>query len=183
MRGQFISNEPFGRMTTIENTTTSDLEFIYSLFDSAIEYQKRNGYSVWRGYDKDALKNDIDAGNQYKILIDSQIAIVFSVCYSDKIIWRDRELGNSVYLHRIVVNPVFKGQKLFGQILTWAIDHSKRKGLSSIRMDTWGDNPTIIDYYKSFGFSFIETYTTPDSTELPSQHRNLGLALLEMRLE
>jgi ribosomal protein S18 acetylase RimI-like enzyme len=148
-----------------------------------MEYQRKNGYSVWRGYDKEVFKKDIAAGNQYKILIDSQIAIVFSVCYSDKVIWRDKELGNSVYLHRIAVNPIFKGQRLFGKILSWAIDHAKRKGLSSVRMDTWADNPTIIEYYKSFGLNFIENYITPDSPELSSQHRNLGLALLELKLE
>lgn len=169
-------------MRKIENTKTADLEFIYGLFDQAIEYQKRKGYSVWKGYDKDAFQKDIDAGNQYKITIDSQIAIVFSVCYSDSVIWRDKENGDSLYLHRIAVNPSFKGQKLFGEILNWAKEHARKKQLNFIRMDTWGDNPSIIEYYKSFGFSFIENYTTPDSLELPSQHRNLGLALLEMRL-
>ena len=90
-------------------------------------------------------------------------------------------MGNSIYLHRIVVNPEFKGQRLFGTILDWAIEHSKQKGLSSIRMDTWAANPTIIDYYKSFGFAFIENYTTPDSEELPVHNRNLALTLLEYK--
>ena len=25
-------------------------------------------------------------------------------------------------------------------------------------MDTWADNPTIINYYKTFGFQFIENF-------------------------
>lgn len=90
--------------------------------------------------------------------------------------------GKSIYLHRIVVNPEFKGQRQFGTILNWAIEHSKQKGLSSIRMDTWADNPTIINYYKSFGFRFVENYTTPDSEELPVHNRNLAMALLEYGL-
>ena len=67
--------------------------------------------------------------------------------------------GNSIYLHRIVVNPEFKGQKLFGEILDWAIEHSKQNGLDSVRMDTWAANPTVIEYYKGCGFAFIENYT------------------------
>lgn len=169
-------------MKKIEHTTTTDLEFIYTLFDQAIAYQQRKGYPVWKGYDKNAFRQDIEAGNQYKILIDAQIAIVFSVCYTDKVIWREKENGTAVYLHRIAVNPAFKGQQLFGAILDWTKAHALEKGLAFIRMDTWADNPTILEYYKSYGFSFVENYTTPDSTELPSQHRNLGLALLEMRL-
>jgi len=81
-----------------------------------------------------------------------------------------------------VVNLDFKGQKLFGTILDWAIDHSKRKGISSIRMDTWAENPAIINYYKSFGFKFIENYTTPNNEELPIHNRNLALTLLEYKL-
>jgi hypothetical protein len=45
------------------------------------------------------------------------------------------------------------------------------------------NNPIIIDYYKSFGFRFIENYTTPDSPALPVHDRNLSLALLEYNLE
>ena len=90
--------------------------------------------------------------------------------------------ANAIYLHRIVVNPEFKGRKLFGKILEWVIDHSKQKGISHIRMDTWAANPTIVDYYKKFGFSVIENYTTPDSDELPVHNRKLALTLLEYSL-
>jgi ribosomal protein S18 acetylase RimI-like enzyme len=161
----------------------SDLPQIFELFKRSIDYQEKKGYPVWLNYDKKAIIKDIEDKNQYKVLIDSQIAIVFSVCYSDKVIWRSMDSGNSIYLHRIVVNPEFKGQKLFGAILEWVIQHSKHKGLSSIRMDTWAANPTIIEYYKSFGFIFIENYTTPDSEELPVHNRNLALTLLEYKLQ
>lgn len=46
-------------------------------------------------------------------------------------------------------------------------------------MDTWGENQSILDYYMSYGFKFVENYTTPSTLNLPIQHRNLYLALLE----
>lgn len=164
------------------HTVKSDLELIYELFEHSITYQEKKGYPVWRNYDKNALVKDIEEKNQYKVVSDGKIAIVFSVRYSDKVIWREMDEGNSIYLHRIVVNPEFKGQKLFGTILDWVIAHSRQKGLAHIRMDTWAANPTIIEYYKSFGFEFIENYTTPDSEELPVHNRNLALTLLEYKL-
>jgi hypothetical protein len=48
-------------------------------------------------------------------------------------------------------------------------------------MDTWANNPVIIQYYQSFGFEVVERFTTPDSVELPLHNRNLALALLEYR--
>ena len=108
--------------------------------------------------------------------------MVFSVCYSDKILWREMETGDSIYLHRIVVNPKFKGQRLFGLILEWAIRHAKNRGIKFIRMDTWANDQNIIDYYKGFGFRFIEDFNTPDIPELPVHNRNIPLALLEYNL-
>ena len=92
-------------------------------------------------------------------------------------------MGNAIYLHRIVVNPSFKGQKQFKKTLKWTQEFAKKKELKYIRMDTWAENPNIINYYKSFGFKHIEDYTTPNTTELPEQHRNLKVALLELELE
>ncbi|HEY5825578.1 MAG TPA: GNAT family N-acetyltransferase [Cyclobacteriaceae bacterium] len=169
-------------MFQIINTELSDLPQIFGLFEDSISYQEKKGYPVWKDYDKNAIIKDIENRNQYKVVVDSQTGIVFSVCYTDKVIWRELDKGDSIYLHRIVVNPEFKGQKLFGTILNWVIEHVKQKGLSSIRMDTWAANPTIINYYKSFGFTFVENYTTPDTAELPIHNRKLALTLLEYKL-
>lgn len=166
----------------VKNTEMSDLVLVFTLFEQSINYQEKKGYPVWRNYDRNAIIKDIENKNQYKIVIDSRMAIVFSICHTDKIIWRDFDKGDAVYLHRIVVNPEFKGQKLFGKILDWSISHCQQNKLSSIRMDTWADNPTIIEYYKAFGFSVVENYTTPDSSELPVHNRNLVLTLLEYRI-
>lgn len=169
-------------MVDVRNTEMSDLAQIFALFEDSINYQEKKGYPVWKHYDKHAIIRDIENKNQYKVVVDSKTGIIFSICYTDKVIWRELDKGDSVYLHRIVVNPELKGQKLFGKILDWVIEHSKQKGLSSIRMDTWAANPNIINYYKSFGFTIIENYTTPDTEELPVHNRNLALTLLEYRL-
>lgn len=166
----------------VKNTIEEDLPFIYSLFERAIDYQKSKGYPVWAGYDKQTLINDITNGLQYKIVIDDKIACIFSICYEDSIIWRDREQGDAIYLHRIVVNPLMKGLKQFEKVLIWAKNHARERNMKYIRIDTWGNNPNIIDYYKSFGFYFIENYTTLNSPDLPVQHRDLYLALLEFEV-
>ena len=165
--------------TKIINTSLNDLDTIYGLFESAIVYQKKNTYPVWKGYDKTALTKDIKEGNQYKIIIGNQIAMLFSVCYSDPLIWGERENGDALYLHRIVVNPEFKGKKLFAMVLAWSIFHGRLNHLPLIRMDTWAENPIMINYYKSFGFNYVDECTTPDSEELAFQNRNLKVALLE----
>ena len=67
-------------------------------------------------------------------------------------------------------------------MLNWAKQFARQNNLKFVRMDTWADNEKIIDYYKLFGFEFIENYKTPNVPELPIQNRNLDVALLEMKL-
>jgi ribosomal protein S18 acetylase RimI-like enzyme len=169
-------------MIVVENTTPVDLPLIFSFFEHSADYQEKNGYPSWRNYDRDALINDIKAGNQYKVVAYGQPAMVFSVRYSDRVIWREREAGDSLYIHRMVVNPACKGKRLFGEVLDWATRHAKSKGLRFVRMDTWADNPPLISYYASFGFRFVEHFTLPDSPELPVHNRGLRVALLEFAI-
>ena len=167
----------------IHHTEPEDLDQVFEFFDASIQYQEKHGYPVWKNYDKNAVRRDQQNQLQYKVVADSEMAIVFSVCCDDKILWREREKGDALYLHRIVVNPKFKGQRLFGVILEWAIREGKQRDLKYIRMDTWAADLKIIDYYKGFGFEFIENYTTPDTDLLPVHNRNLALVLLELKVD
>ena len=160
----------------------ADLPFIFELFDQSVIYQQSRGYPDWKNYDRDAIARDAENNNQYKLMLGDTIGIVFSACYTDKLIWRQMDKDDSIYLHRIVVNPACKGHQLFGAILNWAVEHAKQKGYSNIRMDTWAANQNIIRYYENFGFSIVEKYTTPDIAALPVHNRNLEMALLEFTI-
>ena len=166
----------------IVHTTREDLDTVFLLFKQVTLAQAKDGYKVWRSVDKEALERDVEKRCQYKILRGGRILCLFSVLSSDPFIWRSRENGDAIYLHRIVANPDFKGQKQFEKVLAWAIQYAHQNGIKFIRMDTWADNEKLIGYYKSFGFEFIENYKTPDIPELPMQNRNLDHALLELKV-
>lgn len=166
----------------IKKADPTDLEIIFQLFEEAINFQKQNNYIGWKEYDQTFLSNEVNNGFLYKIIVDDAIACIFSICYADPFIWREMEQGNALYLHRIVLNRKFAGKRLFEKVLEWSIYHAHTENLQYIRMDTWAENEKIIDYYKSYGFRYIETYTTGNNIELPIQHRNLNITLLEFSL-
>jgi len=160
--------------------TLNDLPVIYHLFEEAIAYQQKNNYTGWKNYDKPFLQRDVESGLLYKIVSNETICGIFSICYADPFIWREKEKGDALYLHRIVANRHVNGEPVFGQVLDWAKHFAQEKRLRFIRMDTWAENNKIIGYYRSYGFSLVETYITPDTPDLPLQHRNLHIALLEL---
>lgn len=166
----------------VENSTMEDLDFICWMYEEAIKYQKKNNYFGWESIDKIHLKNEIKNKLNFKITQGNDILCVFGVVFSDPLIWREKDKETSIYLHRIVVNPNFKGQKQFEKVLQWAKGYSVENGLDTIRMDTWTKNPAIIEFYKKYGFKVVEEYKTGDTDKLPEQHRNLDITLLEYRL-
>ena len=119
---------------------------------------------------------------QYKIASGTNVLCIFSIQYNDPFIWRDKDQNDAIYIHRIVVNPNFKGQRLFQKVLDWVKQLTAQNNLKFVRMDTWADNLKIIEYYKSFGFQFIENYQTTNATELPIQNRNLNVTLLQLEV-
>ncbi|MFZ5973292.1 MAG: GNAT family N-acetyltransferase [Bacteroidota bacterium] len=163
--------------------TFADLDIILGLFEEAIRYQRDNDYIGWKSMDVDFLKADIRHGLLYKVLSEGRILGVFSVCFVDKLIWRDKEKGDAIYLHRIVLNRAYAGAKIFGLVLHWATSYARKNRLRYVRMDTWAENAKLIGYYQRYGFRVIENYTTEDTNELPIQHRNLKVALLELEIK
>ena len=113
----------------IINTTKDDLEFIYFLFEEAIAYQQRKNYPGWNGFDKDVIIKDIEHQQQCKIISGKEILCIFSIVKSDPYIWRNKDKGDAIYLHRIIVNPLHKGHKQFAKIIQWAIDYAKQQKL------------------------------------------------------
>ena len=166
----------------IQPTNLKDLPSIYNFFDQAIDYQKRNNYPVWPDYDKGLLIRDIEENKQFKLVVDDQMACVFTICYEDKIVWREKDTGDSLYLHRVAVNPIFKGNRLFGHINNWCAKRAEKNNLLYVRMDTWADNPSLVNYYMEFGYEIVEYFMTPDSDELPIQQRGNNVVLLQLEV-
>src|ERR1044072_859958 len=140
---------------TIMPATLNDLTLIYNLFEEAIRFQKENKYIGWLNYDKEFIKADINQGLLFKIVKADDVLGIFSIYNTDKLIWRDREKDDAIYLHRIVLNRTFQGTKIFNTVLAWSLEYAKTHQRKFIRMDTWADNFKLINYYKGYGFRFI----------------------------
>ncbi|RYY38818.1 MAG: GNAT family N-acetyltransferase [Chitinophagaceae bacterium] len=164
---------------TVARGTQADLPVIMQLYDAAIDYQKRNGFIGWDRIDERFIQQDLDRGLLYVIRNEGTITVVFCICYTDELIWRERERCDALYLHRVVVHPQTRGGRLFERVLEWACVHAAEKGLRYLRMDTWADNERLIAYYEGYGFAFVERHRTGNDAALPEQHRNLNVALLE----
>jgi ribosomal protein S18 acetylase RimI-like enzyme len=167
----------------IVTSTPGDIETIFELYDKAIEYQKLVFHKQWQTFDRSLVKQEIEENRLWKIMVDGSVACIFTVAYSDPLIWGQRDSEPALYIHRIVTNPLFRGQGNVKTIVEWAKEYGRSMGKKYLRMDTWGDNQKLIDYYMKFGFAFVEIITPTNTAVLPKHYEGISLCLLEIALE
>jgi len=168
---------------TITKTLKRDLDRACELFAGAITYQKARGYPQYLHTDRAGVKKAIEEGLHFKVMVGDEIAAVFNILFNDRIIWRHHEIGNAVYLHRIITNQKYKGNLLFEKIRDWAEETlCKKHRRKVIRLDTWANNPNLIKYYERFGFEIIEYFTMPTTPELSSNHWGSDAVLMEYKV-
>lgn len=168
---------------TIVNCTIDDLPLMLEFYDLAREHQKARSNRHWQSFDPELIKKEIEEQRQWKILEGDTVACIFLTIYDDPYIWDERNKDPSVYIHRIVTHPNFRGNGYTRTIIDWAKTHGKALGKQFIRMDTWGDNPKLIEYYVQCGFTFLEIITPDTMGNLPAYYSCVSLSLFEIKIE
>lgn len=159
-----------------------DISGIFNLYDEAVAYQKTKFDKHWLPFDRAMVQKEIEDGKQWKIMEGDVMACIFAIAYEDPFIWKEKNKDPAIYIHRIVTHPGFHGRHYVKAIIEWAKEHAKDKGKQFIRMDTWGDNEKLKDYYVNCGFNFLGTITPEASDKLPQHYSAIFLSLFEIRL-
>jgi len=124
----------------IENSNLTDLIKIFDLYKIATDYMKSKNQVYWPVFSKELIINEIEENRQWKLLINGQIAFIWSTALNDELIWGNKSKEPSLYIHRIATNPEFRGQNLVKKLIDWANEFGKKKKIKYIRMDTVGLN-------------------------------------------
>jgi len=165
-----------------ENVVAEDIETVFELYDKAIAFQKTVFDKTWLGFDAEFVNREIEEYRLWKIVEDRQIACIYSVTYADPVIWGEDSHKSAMYIHRIVTNPDFRGRGYVRSITDWAKMHANENQLRYVRMDTWGDNRKLIDYYKDCGFKYLGETTPEPSDKMPKHYDGISLSLFEIDL-
>ncbi len=167
---------------TIINSQSADIATIFNLYDQAVVFQKTKFDKHWLDFDRDMVQSEIAEGRQWKIMEGEEVACIFAIAYEDPFIWKEKNDDPSIYIHRIVTNPLYRGNGYVKQIIEWAKAHALKNNKKFIRMDTWGDNEALITYYTKCGFNFLGTITPTASKQLPKHYSAIFLSLFEIEV-
>ena len=155
----------------ISNCVIEDVNTIFNLYDAARKLQTARNMVVWPFFEKKFLENEIVNGQQWKIIIDGEIACNWTIALTDKEIWEGKEKGDAIYIHRIVTNPNFRGNNLVTKIVEWAKVYADKINRKYVRLDTLGNNTRLIEHYTKSGFTFLGMFKLTDTKSLPAHYQ------------
>lgn len=163
-------------------STTADKTTIFALYDAAIAHQKQVSHLHWLPFDEALVEREIQEARQWKVILDDQVAAVFVVAYNDPDIWGERDAEPSIYLHRIVTHPDFRGRNLVRTITEWAKNHGQALGRRFLRLDTWAENLKLRELYQRAGYHFLGDAPPANPAGLPSHYSGILLGFYEIAL-
>jgi RimJ/RimL family protein N-acetyltransferase len=166
----------------IANSTPDDIDTIFQLYDEAVKFQKTVFNKHWQGFERSLIEQEISEDRQWKIVIDGQVACIFAITFNDPLIWKQKDQDPSIYIHRIVTNPRFRGGAFVKEIVKWSKEYARSIHKKHVRMDTWGDNEKLRDYYVSCGFEYLGITVMKNTEGLPKHYEGLSLSLFEIKL-
>ena len=157
-----------------------DVKEILRLYDLATELMRCKNQTAWPVFERELVLDHIDENRQFKFVLENNIACVWSIAYSDPLIWGSRDAEPSIYLHRIATNPEFSGQRFVASIATWACGHARENDLRYVRMDTAGENRGLISHYQRCGFHFLGLTQIADTSGLPEHYQDTPISLFQI---
>jgi len=167
----------------ILNSNLKDIETIFEFYDMAIAHQKKVFNKHWQGFSLDLVTQEVDEARQYKIVVSEKVAAVFAVTFSDPQIWGEKDKDPSIYIHRIVTHPDFRGIGSVNLIIEWAKNYAKANAIQYIRMDTWADNEKLLTYYTGCGFNHVGSIKIEPNSGLPKHYEGISLNLFEIEVK
>ncbi|MET6990612.1 GNAT family N-acetyltransferase [Sediminicola arcticus] len=166
----------------ITNSNEADIPEIFKLYRLATSFQETKNCTPWPEFSLELVSKEIAEMRQWKLIIGEHIACVWAVTFKDPEIWGEKDNDKAMYIHRIAINPDFRGQQLVEHIVIWAKAYAKKNTLDYIRMDTVGENFGLISHYKKCGFQFLGLSKLENTKFLPAHYQNAVVSLFQIAL-
>ncbi|MEC0246460.1 GNAT family N-acetyltransferase [Paenibacillus chitinolyticus] len=148
-----------GANLDIRRAGPADTVLLQELYVEAARWRVSQGILLW---DEKTFTQEYIAGlmADYELFIaysGGEAAGCFTLQWSDKSLWGERDRGDAGYLHRLVVTRKLSGLRLGTRLLEWAESYIRRAGKTYFRLDCMSENSGLNAYYRNAGFVYLET--------------------------
>jgi GNAT superfamily N-acetyltransferase len=136
----------------VRHAKAEDIETVESILEEARAWLHGRRVRQWLlPYPKSELVKDIARGEVYLAWIGNEPAGTMTLQPSDEVIWGEAS-DDALYIHRLAVRRKFAGREVGWQLLSWAEEAAASAGKCFLRLDCWGGNRRLCEYYRETGF-------------------------------
>ena len=151
----------------------SDLERVLQITRLCTREMESRKVFQWNEHypDRQSFVSDINSGELYVYCIKDMVVGCVSICFSmdevyKKVSWKTNG-KNSMYIHRLAVDPGYQKQGIGSKLMDFAEKKSKSDGIDSIRLDTFSQNRVNQNFYEARGYIKLEDIYFPLQSEHP----------------
>ena len=145
---------------SIEPAQPVDLDLVVEIVDEAAAWLHAKGITKqWPSPTPSAFKEfmaqQIVRGDVYLArLADGQAVGTFRFDWTDVDLWRD-DSNDGGYVHTFAIRNGAHGQGVGVAMIEWAKQHVRERGKKFLRLDCWGENEPLKNYYTGLGFTLV----------------------------
>ncbi|MDX1315185.1 MAG: GNAT family N-acetyltransferase, partial [Eudoraea sp.] len=117
------------------------------------------------------LEKDVDRGELY--LLENPEGLVGIIALTslmdeeyEAVAWLTPN-QNNLYVHRLAVSPEYQGRGFAQKLMSFAEAFAREANYSSIRLDTFSQNPRNQKFYEQRGYSRLGNVYFPNQSEFP----------------
>ena len=157
----------------IRKAQLKDIDTILVITKQCAQHMTSNGIYQWNEYypNRTAFEKDVERKELY-VLEDNDIIIACVVISTfmdaeyKPIQWLT-ENNNTIYIHRLAVNPNLQNKGFARQLMNFAEQYTIENNYSSIRLDTFSQNPRNQKFYELRGYKCLGSIYFPKQSEHP----------------
>lgn len=138
----------------------TDTETLLTLLEEARKYKLSLGDTAWGDcpFTEEDIVLRLNSDGCYVVEIDGSLAGSISLIWDDEHNWGEVGVNKQAgYIHELMVSGNFRGQKIGEHMIVWAIEQTKAKNRSFVRLDCHADNTKLCNYYEELGFKCRST--------------------------
>ncbi|HHZ05185.1 MAG TPA: GNAT family N-acetyltransferase [Clostridiales bacterium] len=146
---------------TTEKATLCELQTILDIFNSAIQEMEKNKIDQWDSEypNRELIVQDIINRDMYVVKFKDEIVSVFVLnkIFDPQYFDAQWEYKNHSFniVHRLCVNPKYQHKGIGTKTMLLAEDIVKAKGIETIRLDVFTENPYANKLYTQLGYKNV----------------------------
>lgn len=157
----------------IRHAKISEIKDILNITKACAIKMSANGIFQWNDNypSESAFLNDLERNELYVKENNGRVIgiIVISTIMDEEyapIQWLTPN-GNSTYIHRLGVDPVYQGKGFAQELMDYAEAYSKSNGFTSVRLDTFSQNKRNQRFYEQRGYQKLGDIFFPKQSTHP----------------